>query len=110
VKFAILYFILDRQESKGTPVGIVMWDPEMKISGLKMFDRQDLPDNITDTNYELIKMVRSRLEKWKGKSGLPYPNALVNPYEDFFWDCVRNLLIHSTRLSETYQCEVSLSD
>ena len=55
-----------------------MWDPEMKISGLKMFDRQDLPDNITDTNYELIKMVRSRLEKWKGKSGLPYSKSCSN--------------------------------
>ena len=110
MKFAILYFILDREESKGTPVGIVMWDPEMKISGLKMFDRQDLPDNITDTDYALISMVRSRLTKWKDSSGLPYPNALVRSYEDFFWDCVRKLLIHSTRLSETYQCTVSLGD
>jgi hypothetical protein len=110
MKFAILYFILDREESKGAPVGVVMWDPEMDLSGLKVFDRQDLPDDITDTDYELIKMVRSRLEKWKGKDGLPYPNGLVRSHEDFFWDCVRNLLIHSTRLSEIYQCQITLSN
>jgi hypothetical protein len=79
-------------------VGRIWWTPG---GGEDAFGYQFDLWGLNTREEALVRLVQDKLDSWVTEGKLPYSKEKMGPTEDRWWDHVRSLLIHNTRLGET---------
>lgn len=99
--YAVFRYVKDAQKDLSVPVGVALWSPDKKFTGLRFAKESDRASQINKAeDLPYIDLIRRKLRDWSEKQQLPYQDQPMSPDTDDWWRHVRDLLIHRVRMSE----------
>jgi hypothetical protein len=99
--YAVFSFSVDEARGTSIPVGVALWSSQREWVDIRLVEEGDkLADFSRLLHYPFVNFVREKVKNWIGSGQLPYSKEKVSPWEDHWWEHVRELLIHRVRISE----------